>query len=147
METKDILLKIRKENNLSQEEFAQKLFVTRQAISRWERGITTPNNETLITISKMFNISVNALLGDTDVFCQSCGMPLSKEIMSHEKDGKTNEDYCMWCYKDGKYTYESVDELIKKVVPILVQKGFNEEQARSYMQSKTPTLRHWKENH
>lgn len=43
METKEILLKLRNENNLSQEELAEKVFVTRQAVSRWENGDTVPN--------------------------------------------------------------------------------------------------------
>ena len=47
METKDILIKLRKDNNLSQEELAEKVLVTRQAVSRWETGETSPNTETL----------------------------------------------------------------------------------------------------
>ena len=47
MEAKDVLLKLRTEHGLSQETLAEKLFVTRQAVSRWERGDTLPNTETL----------------------------------------------------------------------------------------------------
>ncbi len=47
MEAKDVLLKLRTERGLSQETLAEKLFVTRQAVSRWERGDTLPNTETL----------------------------------------------------------------------------------------------------
>ena len=62
MDTKEVLLNIRKKNNLSQAEMAEKLYVTRQAVSRWETGETKPNIETLKLISKKFDISVNALL-------------------------------------------------------------------------------------
>jgi len=47
MEAKDVLLKLRTEHGLSQDALAEKLFVTRQAVSRWERGDTLPNTETL----------------------------------------------------------------------------------------------------
>ena len=52
METKDILKEIRTKNNLTQDEMAERLFVTRQAVSRWENGDTTPNTEILKEISK-----------------------------------------------------------------------------------------------
>lgn len=146
METKDIIIRIRKENKLSQTAFAEKLFVTRQAVSRWECGKTTPNNETLISISKMFNVSVNELLGDsTTVYCQSCGMPLDASSYSHNPDGKENREYCKWCYHDGDYEYHSMKDLINSVIPFLVKQGFNEKQARSYMEKVAPTLRLWSE--
>ena len=47
MNTKDILYHLRTERGLSQDELAAKIFVTRQAVSRWETGETTPNVETL----------------------------------------------------------------------------------------------------
>ena len=43
METKDIILKLRLKQGLSQEELAEKVYVTRQAVSRWENGETVPN--------------------------------------------------------------------------------------------------------
>ena len=36
-------------------------------------------------------------------FCQSCGMPLTKDVLGTNADGTKNEDYCMYCYKDGKF--------------------------------------------
>ena len=36
-------------------------------------------------------------------FCQSCGMPLTEEVLGTNADGSKNEDYCMYCYKDGKF--------------------------------------------
>ena len=47
-------------------------------------------------------------------FCQSCGMPLTQEILGTNADGSKNEDYCMYCYKDGKFLQEcTLDEMIE----------------------------------
>ncbi len=62
-DTKSILYKLRTEKGLSQDELAQKVFVTRQAVSRWENGETTPGVETLKLLSKFFDVSINTLLG------------------------------------------------------------------------------------
>ena len=63
METKDIILELRNKAGLSQDELAEKVFVTRQAVSRWKNGETTPNTETLKLLSKIFDVSINTLLG------------------------------------------------------------------------------------
>ncbi len=52
METKNIILKLRTERGMSQDELADKIMVTRQAVSRWENGETIPNTETLKLLSK-----------------------------------------------------------------------------------------------
>ena len=58
METKDIILQLRTKKGFSQEELAEKVFVTRQAVSRWENGETVPNTETLKLLSKLFDVSI-----------------------------------------------------------------------------------------
>ena len=57
MQTKDVILELRTKKNLSQEELAKRVFVTRQAVSRWERGDTVPNTETLKLLSKELDVS------------------------------------------------------------------------------------------
>ena len=77
METKDIIYELRTKKGLSQEELAEKVFVTRQAVSRWETGETIPNIDTLKLLSKLFNVSINTLLGSPrKLVCQCCGMPI-----------------------------------------------------------------------
>ena len=77
MDTKDMIRRLRTEKGLSQDELAEKLFVTRQAVSRWENGETTPNTETLKQLSRLFDVSINTLLGaPRQLVCQCCGMPL-----------------------------------------------------------------------
>lgn len=68
MEPKESLLALRKRHGLTQEEMARKLLVTRQAVSRWENGITVPNSDTLKIISALFKVSINAILGQEQNF-------------------------------------------------------------------------------
>ena len=145
MSTKDVIYELRLKNGLSQEDLAEKVFVTRQAVSRWENGETVPNTETLKLLSRLFNVSINTLLGSPQrLVCQCCGMPLEDEIMSREKDGTLNENYCQWCYADGTYTYSDMDDLINVCVQHMTGENFNEEQARAYMKELLPTLDYWK---
>jgi len=58
MQTKDILLQLRTNKGLSQEALAEQVFVTRQAVSRWETGETTPNTQTLQLLSKLYGVSI-----------------------------------------------------------------------------------------
>ena len=145
MDTKDVLYELRTKNGLSQDELAEKLFVTRQAVSRWENGDTVPNTDTLKLLSKLFNVSINTLLGaPRQLICQCCGMPLEDAIIGRNEDGSLNEDYCKWCYADGTYTYGSMDELIDVCVGHMAGDGFSEDQARAYMKQLLPTLDYWK---
>ena len=145
MQTKDIIYRLRTENGLSQDELAEKVFVTRQAVSRWENGETVPNTDTLKLLSKLFDVSINTLLGEPQKrICQCCGMPLEDEIIGKNSDGTPNGDYCKWCYYEGAYTYSDMNELIDVCVKHMVSDAFNEEQARAYMQQLLPTLDYWK---
>ena len=146
MNTKDVLHELRTRSGLSQDDLAEKVFVTRQAVSRWENGETVPNTETLKLLSKIFNVSINTLLGSPHpLVCQCCGMPLDDSILGRNRDGSLNEEYCQWCYADGMYTYSDMDELIKICIPQMVKQGFTEDQAREYMKQKLPTLDYWKQ--
>ena len=107
METKDIIYELRTKKGLSQEELAEKVFVTRQAVSRWENGETIPNIDTLKLLSKLLDVSINTLLGSPrELVCQCCGMPLEDCTTSRETDGNFNEKYCKWCYSGGEYTLD-----------------------------------------
>ena len=145
MTTKDIILELRTKLGLSQEELAEQIFVTRQAVSRWENGETIPNTETLKLLSKLFDVSINTLLGSPrQLICQCCGMPLEDASISKELDGFFNEDYCKWCYADGEYMYHNMDDLIEVCVNNMASDAFPPEQARIYMRDLLPKLGYWK---
>ena len=146
METKDIILELRTKSGLSQDALAEKVHVTRQAVSRWENGDTIPNIETLKLLSKLFNVSINTLLGSPQqLICQCCGMPLEDSNISKEADGLFNEEYCKWCYADGEYMYHNMDDLIDVCVGHMASETFSPDQVRAYMKDLLPKLNYWKQ--
>ncbi|MGN0675481.1 MAG: zinc ribbon domain-containing protein, partial [Oscillospiraceae bacterium] len=141
METKDVILELRTKNGLSQDELAEKIYCTRQAVSRWETGETIPNTETLKLLSKMFDVSINTLLGSPrQLICQCCGMPLDDSLISKETDGTFNEEYCKWCYSDGNFVYTSLEELTDFLVGHMSNADWPPEQARAYFEAQLPKL-------
>ena len=144
METKDIIAQLRTKNGMSQAELAEKVFVTRQAVSRWETGETQPNTETLKLLSRLFDVSINTLLGSPrQLICQCCGMPLDDSTTSRDTDGSFNEDYCKWCYTDGKFVYTNLEQLVDFLVEHFSSEQFPPEQARAYYEANLPKLKHW----
>ena len=145
MDTRDVLLQLRTKKGLSQEQLAEKVFVTRQAVSRWETGETTPNTETLKLLSNLYDVSINTLLGSPrQLICQCCGMPLEDATTSKEPDGAFNEDYCKWCYTDGTFKYTSPEQLSDFCVEHMSSVSWPKEQVRAHMEAVVPQLKHWK---
>ena len=145
MDAKDMILRLRMQNGLSQDELAERVFVTRQAVSRWENGETTPNIETLKLLSKVFGVSINTILGSPRrLVCQCCGMPMEDSVVSKEVDGVFNEEYCKWCYADGEYMYHDMDDLIDVCVGHMANEQFTPEQVRAYLRDMLPKLNYWK---
>lgn len=146
MKTKDVIHTLRTRSGLSQEELAERVFVTRQAVSRWETGETVPNIETLKLLSRLFDVSINTLLGaPRKLICQCCGMPLEDASISKEPDGTFNEEYCKWCYTDGKIVPESLAELTNFLVEHMANEQFPKEQVREYLNKMLPELNYWKQ--
>ena len=147
METKNIITELRAKKGFSQDELAEKVFVTRQAVSRWENGETVPNTETLKLLSKVFDVSINTLLGSPrQLICQCCGMPLDDTSISKENDGTFNEEYCKWCYTDGEFIYKSLDELIDFLAKRMENESYSEQQMREYLRAQLLNLNYWKNN-
>ena len=141
METKNIIFELRNQAGMSQDELAEKVYVTRQAVSRWENGETTPNTETLKLLSRLFNVSINTLLGSPHkLICQCCGMPLEDGNISKEKNGFFNEEYCKWCYADGEYMYHDMDDLIDVCAEHMAGETVSSEQIRTHMKALLPKL-------
>jgi len=79
--------------------------------------------------------------------CQCCGTPFSVPHMErgHDADGTENPAYCKWCYDQGAFAYESMDDVIETSAPYLVEAtGMSLDEAVSFMGALLPTLDHWK---
>ena len=145
MEIQGILKNLREKNNLTQEQLAERVQVTRQAVSRWETGETIPSTETLKLLSKLFDVSINTLLGSPrQLVCQCCGMPLEDSMISKEADGAFNEEYCKWCYTDGNFIYDNIDDLIDFCTEHMANERWPSEQVRAYLKEVLPKLNYWK---
>lgn len=152
MEVSNRILELRKKLGLSQAEFAQKLFVTRQAVSRWERGETVPTIDTLKLIAETFHVSVDELLGQPAGQCQSCGMILARESdHGTERDGGRSAEYCTACYQRGGFTREvTMEEMAELNLRDLDEWNrsmglqLTQEEARAGLLEFLPTLKRWR---
>ena len=148
METKDILKTLREKKGFTQEQLADQVLVSRQAVSRWETGETQPNTDTLKLLSKTLDASINTLLGSPrQLICQCCGMPLYEDdVISRETDGAFNEEYCKWCYTDGKFTYENKEDLVSFLIEHMPNPdGLQDQDRRMQYDQALSALNHWKQ--
>ena len=148
MALKDMLVQARKAKGMTQEELAGKVFVTRQAISRWENGETTPGIDMTKLLASVLDVPVMQLLDlPQEPSCQCCGTPFSVPNMDrgHDADGHENPDYCKWCYDEGSFAYQTMDDVIETSAPYLAEaSGMTLDEAVSFMGARLPTLGHWR---
>ncbi|MBQ2822975.1 MAG: helix-turn-helix domain-containing protein [Oscillospiraceae bacterium] len=80
VETANRLQMLRKKNNLSQEELAEKIGISRQAVSKWERAEASPDTDNLILLAKLYGVTLDELLRTESVhFPDEDGISLRKE--------------------------------------------------------------------
>ena len=149
MAINDVLPKLRQDRNMTQQELAAKLFVTRQAVSRWENGETTPSIDMAKLIAAVLDVPIMAVLDlPQEPSCQCCGTPFSVPNMPKgaNADGSENPDYCKWCYDDGEFANATMDDVIEKSAPYLMQAtGVTLDEAVSFMGALLPSLKRWKD--
>jgi len=148
MAIKDVLPQIRQSKGMTQKELAEQLYVTRQAVSRWETGETTPSIDMTKLIASVLDVPVMQLLDlPQEPACQCCGTPFSVPNMPKgtDADGEENPDYCKWCYDAGVFANETMDDVIEISAPYLAEAaGVSLDEAVSYMGALLPTLGRWK---
>ena len=134
------LQKLRKENGYSQEELADKLGISRQAVSKWERAESSPDTDNLIVLARLYNVSLDDLLSDTESDQEIRDRVVDKRLDDEDKsaisltddEGQTLKiiDGHMHCYKkDGtevKFNKKRtiVVSIIDGVIALLTLIGF-----------------------
>jgi len=141
---------VRRSSGLSQGKFASKLFVTRQAVSRWETGETTPTIDTLKNMFEFFNVNPSHFFEVLPI-CQSCSMPLQNpEDLGQNLDKSVNLDYCKYCFVDGTLEKaSSIEEIIEYSIAAMKEHNyfteeFTEADERAHLIKTLPTLKRWK---
>ena len=150
MAIKDTLAHARKQAGMTQEDLARKVYVTRQAVSRWESGETTPSIDMTKLLAAALDVPVMYLLDlPQEPSCQCCGTPFSVPHMErgHDEHGAENPAYCKWCYDNGSFAYATMDDVIEASAPYLAEaSGVSVDEAISFMGVLLPTLDHWRPN-
>lgn len=149
MEFGEKLAKLRKRSGLTQEELAAKLYVTRQAVSRWERGEVVTGIDMMKLIANVLEEPIMSLLDLPEHYCESCGMILTPADYGSDADGSPDGHYCKWCYERGGYTYETtMDAMIEDCAPRLAENtGMTRDEAVSLMGAVLPHLKRWSAVH
>lgn len=148
MAMSDIIAQIRAEKGLTQEEMARGLFVTRQAVSRWETGETSPGIDMVKLICVTYNVPLERFFEmPMEYYCQCCSMPIpDPSLHGTEADGSLAESYCKFCYDKGDFTAKNVDmdEFIEATAQMEADAlGVSREEAVSLMATLLPHLKRW----
>ena len=85
------LVELRKKNGLSQEELADKLGLSRQAVSKWERAESSPDTDNLICLAKLYNVSLDDLLNTDETLEEISREVKEKEEEKSRIEKETNE--------------------------------------------------------
>ena len=150
MAFKDTIRAIRDERGLTQEQMARKLYVTRQAVSRWENGETEPGIDMLKLICATFGVPFERFFEmPVEYYCQCCSMPIpTEELHGTEANGSHADHYCKYCYEHGDFTIPNVtmDEFIERTADMEAKAlGIGREEAVSLMATLLPHLERWKQ--
>lgn len=122
MKLEEKIFKLRKGKGMSQEELAEKLNVSRQAVSRWEMGTAQPDVQNLLQISKLFDVTTDYLLNDE--YNSNEEIPCIKEIKNKldERNKKYRKFYLitgfLWLFSSITFLLIGLDGL--NIIPVLI---------------------------
>ena len=103
------IAELRKLNGMTQQELAEKLNYTDKAISKWERGESTPDIESLSTIAKLFNLTVDDLLNDS--FDKDAVKKKEKTVLSKSYAKLALGILAIWLIGTSIFVYGVINDL------------------------------------
>lgn len=95
------LVNLRKANNLSQEALAEKLGISRQAVSKWERAEASPDTDNLILLARLYGVSLDELLRTEDE------IPVPEAETAYKKEEPENKEESTSDYFSGEWSSKS----------------------------------------
>lgn len=148
MAMKDTITQIRTDAGITQEQMAKDLYVTRQAVSRWETGVTSPGIDMVKLICVTYSVPLERFFDmPLEYYCQCCSMPIPDPALhGTEADGAASGSYCKYCYQGGEFTAKDVDmdEFIEATAQMEADAlGVSREEAVSLMATLLPHLERW----
>ena len=148
MPMNETIAQIRAEQGITQEQMARDLYVTRQAVSRWETGETSPGIDMVKLICVTYGVPLERFFDmPIEYYCQSCSMPIPDPALhGTEADGSESKDYCKFCYQGGDFTAKAVDmdEFIEATAQLEADAlNISREEAVSLMGTLLPHLQRW----
>ena len=117
----------RKHEGLTQQELANALFVTHQAVSKWENGKSIPSIEVLIELTALFNITIDYLLDNSDILDNDYStmfqqLPREVVLSTYLNSNRLNQDLNSIFYLlNTKERKLIIDRLIAKILPIKIE--------------------------
>lgn len=88
-------------------------------------------------------------MSEHEKICQSCAMPLkSEELYGTNADGSKNEDYCIYCFKDGEFTSDmTMEDMMNFCIEKMLEchPDMEKDEAASMMAEAFPKLKRWAE--
>jgi transcriptional regulator with XRE-family HTH domain len=124
MKLSDKLVKLRKRNGWSQESLAEKLNVSRQAVSRWENETAQPDASNILILSKLFGVTADYLLNDE--YESDFDVPVVKQTKSDAKDKiKKVIALCVGAFGlIGNFVVYVLSRMVEVMVPYITDEGY-----------------------
>ena len=115
---------LRKRRGLSQEEFAEKIHISRQAVSKWERGEALPDIENLIEIAEFYGVTIDELINKDEVIGEVAESPVREDDSKSESEEKKSKIKVTWSFEWKEAPYPIIVALVYLALGFLVPNGW-----------------------